>query len=300
MAEEHVKLSLIFDDPKMERSFQDSIGVSRKFRDSVVMVLGSVCFAKFYFQKMSFITPAQHVCWLFFTASFMSALLLTVGIVLGHPRILQWKPKLMPLNGVISSAALKLIAVPSIMTRGAGGSLWQLLPVFAATSRALLAFTRLGCWSTTGKTFFFDLTVYACSQAVNLIWNRPECEILCKAQPDLRHWYQVIDDRISSLLGESASPIPVRGCMALRLFFQITVGGIIPILMAYLRELRERADFLKNKGLSIVQPTLCSHVHDFVLTCSILVMGAGCTAAVYMAFPEIYDVPMMLVEGQLH
>eukprot|EP00884_Botryococcus_braunii_P009181 jgi/Botrbrau1/18264/Bobra.0459s0002.1 len=299
MAEVHVKLSLIFEDPEIERAFQDSISVSRRFRDSLVMVIGSACFAKFYFQKMSIITPTQHVSWLFCTASFVSLLCLTFGLVVGHPRIFKLKQKLMPIISVISNVSIKLIAIPSIITRSNGGTLWHLIPAFAATSRAIQAFTGLGCWSYTGKTFFFDLTVYTCNQALNLIWNRPECEILCKAQPGLRHWYQVIDDRISSLIGESASPIPVRGCIALRLFLQITIGGVIPILMAYWRELRERAEFLKNYRVIIVQPTLISHMNDCLLTCSIILMGAGCMAAAHMAFPEINDVPMMLVEGFL-
>eukprot|EP00884_Botryococcus_braunii_P012323 jgi/Botrbrau1/21091/Bobra.0144s0089.1 len=172
MAAIQVKLSLIFDDPEMERAFHDSINVSRKFRDPLVMFLGSLCFAKFYFQKMSFTTPAQRVCWLIFTASFASVVCLTVGLVSGHPRIFSLKPKLMPIISVSSNAALKLIVIPSIITRSSGGSVWQLLAAFAATSRALQSFASLGCWSTTGKAFLFDLAVYTCNQALNMIWNK--------------------------------------------------------------------------------------------------------------------------------
>eukprot|EP00884_Botryococcus_braunii_P012337 jgi/Botrbrau1/21103/Bobra.0791s0001.1 len=167
-----VKLALIFHDPEMERAFQESIKDIRRFRDPVVLALSSVALSKFYFQKISFTTPAQHVCGLFSTATYVSYLCLTVGVVLGHPHIFNLKPKLMPIISICTKITVKIMAIPAIVTRSNGGTLWQLLPVLAATSRAMQAFTGLGCWSSTGKTFFFDLAFYTFNQGLNLIWNR--------------------------------------------------------------------------------------------------------------------------------
>eukprot|EP00884_Botryococcus_braunii_P012877 jgi/Botrbrau1/21590/Bobra.0426s0001.1 len=79
----------------------------------------------------------------------------------------------------------------------------------------------------------------------------------------------------------------------------MTLGGIIPFLLAYSRELRERAAFLRKCRVTILKPTLGSYVHDGLLACSVVIMSMGCLSALYMGFPELYDVPMKILEGQV-
>eukprot|EP00884_Botryococcus_braunii_P008370 jgi/Botrbrau1/17534/Bobra.0529s0004.1 len=302
--EASVKVSLVFDDPDLEKAFRDSVSVTRNAGANMSLIMYAVVYSKFHYQRARDNNSIHLVWWAFNTGVLVGVASLYIVPLWGSPRIMRLQPMLMTVVGVGGNIAVKLIATVSFEGRIIYGSLSKVFPVISSilvASRVSQAFASLGLGlNCTRSSFFFDLALVACLQGLSITWNRPECEIMCMVQPDLHPWFIAVEEVLNNILERHESQsVPVRGCIALRLFMQVTIGGMVPILMAYWREMRERAAFLKSRSVTVTAPTLSSYIRDGLLICSILVMTSGIMSALHMAFPEVNDVPRLLTKGQL-
>jgi hypothetical protein len=78
---------------------------------------------------------------------------------------------------------------------------------------------------------------------------------------------------------------------------QAVVGGLLPIGLAYWREMRERAAFLKKCRISILYPKGRDYLFDLLHICASILSGMGYMAALFVAFPELRDYPVNCVKG---
>eukprot|EP00884_Botryococcus_braunii_P008366 jgi/Botrbrau1/17530/Bobra.0529s0002.1 len=288
------KLSIAFADPDVEKAYLKLVRENRKSGDTLAFTICTIVYIKFYVCGV-FEGPAAILLWFCSTLILACLVSFSIGLISRHPYVLQWKPFLMPPLGICGNIALKLMAPLSYRSLKFDGSLLRGIPVIATISRATHCFVALGLWSTTGSTFFTDLALMASLQVTNFTWNKDECELLCGMHPNIRDWAIALDSSLSQLmLKNTATPNPIRGCICMRVFMQVTIGGILPIVLAYKRELRERAAFLKAYKITILQPVLSDYFLDLLLICSILVMSVGGMTAMFLAAPELLDLPMML------
>lgn len=78
---------------------------------------------------------------------------------------------------------------------------------------------------------------------------------------------------------------------------QATVGGIFPLLLAYRREMNERAAFLTLVGIRCPERKAGDYFLDALVCGGAVVMGVGFMAALSMALPELPRFPVILAKG---
>jgi hypothetical protein len=74
---------------------------------------------------------------------------------------------------------------------------------------------------------------------------------------------------------------------------QVVMGGMVPIAMAYRREMQEREVFLKSKRIQFVRHSW-SRVMDLLHICGVITVGVGTIVAIFVALPELQDFPLIL------
>eukprot|EP00884_Botryococcus_braunii_P005421 jgi/Botrbrau1/14880/Bobra.0298s0012.1 len=217
-----------------------------------------------------------------------------------HPTILKWKLVALPPLGMAGTILVKVL-VPLVYNSpwvNVSGSFLRAAVIITNTSRFNLSLYGLGAVSVTGGIFLRDLAFHAALSLLGTLWNEDECRLLCEAQPDLSGVYKALDGRMSSWLGwTSFRSDPVRTCVVIRIFLQTTLGGLLPIALAYSREVKERAAFLDGAKIRFPKRKVGDFFWDGLFCFGAIVVGVGITAALVIAFPELHRLPLILVKG---
>eukprot|EP00884_Botryococcus_braunii_P003886 jgi/Botrbrau1/13499/Bobra.0082s0092.1 len=297
MEPSRVRLSLIFDDTNLEKAYKSSVSSTRKIEDILVWILATALFAQVCSQG-AYGTFTGKILWVLNSLCLVCMVCLSCALFWGHPPLMVLKPVVVPPFGLFLNVLAKLTTSSNLHLNRTDGSLVKGVTVILKTAALVQAIFSLGLCSLTGSTMVTDLALLASLQFLHVFWNKPECQLLCNSMPELKGTFQSLASMFWGFTSRHPLDVdPVRACIALRSFLQVTVGGMLPIALAYRREMRERTAFLQASRIPFRKPTWQDFLKDVVIIIGVIVMSLGFISALAFAFPELHDLPMTWVEA---
>eukprot|EP00884_Botryococcus_braunii_P003890 jgi/Botrbrau1/13501/Bobra.0082s0094.1 len=297
MEPSRVRLSLTFDDTHLEKAYKSSVSRTRKIEDKVVWSITTALIAQAFFQG-AYGTFTGKILWVLSLLSVVCVTCLSCALFWGHPLVLVLKPSVVPPIGLFLSIVGKLSTSSNLHLNHTDGSLVKGVTVILKTAALIQPIYALGLCSLTGSTMLPDLALLASLQSLHVFWNKPECQLLCNSMPELKGTFQLLASMLWGFISRHPLHVdPVQACIAIRSSLQVTVGGMLPIALAYRREMKERTAFLQASRIPFRKPTWQDFFDDMAFIVGVIIMSLGFVSALFSAFPELHDFPMTCVEA---
>eukprot|EP00884_Botryococcus_braunii_P019981 jgi/Botrbrau1/6667/Bobra.0202s0015.1 len=167
------------------------------------------------------------------------------------------------------------------------------------TSRFLHGMFQMG--SCTLHGFLFDLKLLTGIVFLTLQWNRGDCQLLCRGPTSLRPHFLSLQNALLPWLGPKYLPNhPVDMCVLIRATIQIIIGFAIPVVLGYRRDLRDRKIFAQKYHVPFPAITWKIFFYHLLFACGLCVAVIGMLSQLFLAFPEMEEVPRILEGGLSH
>eukprot|EP00884_Botryococcus_braunii_P003673 jgi/Botrbrau1/13306/Bobra.0315s0004.1 len=165
--------------------------------------------------------------------------------------------------------------------------------VLLVNSRFMQNLYTIGAWASAG--FLSEVVLLTVLLFFEMHWNKEECEILCRLQPQITEHYHDIKHLLPGFLVGSGDLITTADiCLACRYILQVVFGCVLPLFLAVRRELASRSAFateerLRTRPLRAVDILMQSGV----ILCQILATLAVLITC-FTLFPYLDHLPTLL------